>query len=110
VKDCFGGVGASIGLKNFMGLISNRGEFHSSGNSNLNYYMTDLMLVRKPDFTIIDGIRVLMTAGLAAPVRSKQRTRCTSGATRLPSMLWRQSSSWRKPSPMFPPWEPLTAG
>lgn len=63
-KDCSESrVGVSIGLKGYMGLIRDRGMFHASREANIHECIADLMAVRKPDLTIIDGINVLISNG-----------------------------------------------
>jgi uncharacterized protein (DUF362 family) len=49
----------TLGMKNLMGVILNRGQFHS----NLGQRIADLTSLRKPDLTIVDGVRILMNHG-----------------------------------------------
>ena len=49
----------SVGLKGWMGLVKDRASFHNGRGVNIHEMIADLMLVRKPDLTIIDAIRVL---------------------------------------------------
>lgn len=56
--------GSTIGMKNLMGLIWNRSAFHRDG---LHECIADLSLVIKPEVTIIDATRALMTKGPRGP-------------------------------------------
>jgi uncharacterized protein (DUF362 family) len=56
--------GTTLGMKNLMGLIWNRSAFHRDG---LHECIADLSLVIKPDLTIIDATRALMTNGPRGP-------------------------------------------
>ncbi len=56
--------GVSLGIKNLMGLIWDRGHLH---RLNLHRAIAELALVIKPDLTIIDAIRVLTTGGPGGP-------------------------------------------
>ena len=49
----------TLGMKNLMGVILNRGQFHS----NLGQRIADLTSLLKPDLTIVDGVRILMNHG-----------------------------------------------
>ena len=55
----WGIVHATVGVKGWMGLIKDRSSFHANRNGDLHEMIAGLMLIRKPDLTIIDGIRVL---------------------------------------------------
>jgi uncharacterized protein (DUF362 family) len=57
--------GVSLGLKNHMGLIFDRQIFHTA--LDLHQAIADLGLVIKPNLTIIDGTRALLTNGPAGP-------------------------------------------
>jgi uncharacterized protein (DUF362 family) len=56
--------GSTLGMKNLMGLIWNRSAFHRDG---LEECIADLSLVIKPNVTIIDATRALMTNGPRGP-------------------------------------------
>jgi uncharacterized protein (DUF362 family) len=49
----------TLGMKNMMGLISNRGEIHWDFGNRL----TDLSKTIKPDLTVIDAVRILTANG-----------------------------------------------
>jgi uncharacterized protein (DUF362 family) len=51
-------------MKNLMGIVWDRGEFHSRG---LHQCIADLSLLRKPDLNVVDAYRVLMSQGPAGP-------------------------------------------
>ena len=55
-----GGAGITMGMKNLMGTVWNRGEFHSKG---LHQCIADASLVRRPDLTVIDAYRMLTRNG-----------------------------------------------
>jgi uncharacterized protein (DUF362 family) len=57
--------GVSLGLKNLMGLIWNRNEFHSAFD--LHQGVADLGLVIKPQLTILDAMVILKTGGPTGP-------------------------------------------
>jgi uncharacterized protein (DUF362 family) len=56
--------GVSLGIKNLMGLIWDRGLLH---RLNLHRAIAELALVIKPDLTIIDATRALTTGGPGGP-------------------------------------------
>jgi uncharacterized protein (DUF362 family) len=49
----------TLGMKNLMGLIENRGQFHS----NLGQRVADLTSLIRPQLTVIDAVRILMNHG-----------------------------------------------
>jgi uncharacterized protein (DUF362 family) len=49
----------TLGMKNLMGLIDQRGSFHF----NLGQRLADLASLVRPELTIIDGVRILMNHG-----------------------------------------------
>ena len=55
-----GGAGVSIAMKNLMGCIWNRGEYHSKG---LQACIADFLHVRKPDLSVVDAHRVITRHG-----------------------------------------------
>lgn len=55
-----GGAGLTGSMKNFMGAVWDRRYYHRYG---LQQCIADFMLVRKPDLTVIDAYRTLMTNG-----------------------------------------------
>jgi uncharacterized protein (DUF362 family) len=57
--------GVSLGMKGLMGLIWDRGFFHSKVD--LNQAIADLTSVVKPHLTIIDASRALITGGPSGP-------------------------------------------
>jgi uncharacterized protein (DUF362 family) len=57
--------GVSFGLKNAMGIIRDRGAFHT--RYDIDKALADLGRVVKPDLTILDATRVLLTNGPAGP-------------------------------------------
>ncbi len=54
----------SIAMKNLMGVVKNRLEYHLSG---LDQCIADFCLYRKPDLNVVDAYRVLMNHGPAGP-------------------------------------------
>ena len=55
-----GGAGVSIALKNLMGCVWNRREYHSQG---LQACIADFLNVRKPDLNVVDAYRVIARHG-----------------------------------------------
>jgi uncharacterized protein (DUF362 family) len=51
-------------MKNLMGVVKNRLEYHLSG---LDQCIADFCLYRKPDLNVVDAYRVLMSHGPAGP-------------------------------------------
>ena len=59
----------SVSMKNLMGIVWNRGEFHSKG---LNQCIADLSSLVKPDLIILDAYRILMSNGPRGPGKVKE--------------------------------------
>ena len=57
--------GVSLGLKGLMGLILDRGSFHSQYN--INEAIADLATVIKPHLTVLDATRALASGGPGGP-------------------------------------------
>jgi uncharacterized protein (DUF362 family) len=57
--------GVSLGIKGLMGLIWDRGSFHAQYN--MNQALADLATVIKPQLTILDATRALVTGGPGGP-------------------------------------------
>jgi uncharacterized protein (DUF362 family) len=62
---CHGGGIVSLGLKNLMGTVWDRGYFHGIGG--LHECIADLATVVRPALTVVDASRVLTTNGPAGP-------------------------------------------
>ena len=58
----------SIAMKNMMGIIKNRMEYHLIG---LDQCIADFCLYRKPDLNVVDAYRVLMSHGPSGPGNPK---------------------------------------
>jgi uncharacterized protein (DUF362 family) len=54
----------SIAMKNLMGIVKNRMEYHMRG---LDQCIADFCLFRKPDLNVVDAYRVLMRGGPSPP-------------------------------------------
>jgi uncharacterized protein (DUF362 family) len=54
----------SIAMKNMMGIVKNRMEYHLTG---LDQCIADFCMYRKPDLNIVDAYRVLMSHGPGGP-------------------------------------------
>ena len=54
----------SIAMKNLMGIVKNRMEYHLTG---LDQCIADFCLYRRPDLNVVDAYRVLMSRGPAGP-------------------------------------------
>jgi uncharacterized protein (DUF362 family) len=57
--------GVSLGIKNLMGLIWNRWYFHTWYN--INYALADLLTAVRPQLTVLDATRALVTGGPGGP-------------------------------------------
>ncbi|MDR2529226.1 MAG: DUF362 domain-containing protein [Synergistaceae bacterium] len=55
-----GGAGVSISIKNLMGCVWNRNEYHSKG---LQACIADFLNARKPDLNVVDAYRVITRYG-----------------------------------------------
>jgi len=69
--------GVSFGLKNAMGLILDRKAFHTT--LNLHQAVADLGRVIKPQLTILDATRVLLTNGPQGPGQTQALGRMVAG-------------------------------
>jgi uncharacterized protein (DUF362 family) len=69
--------GVSLALKNHMGLVYDRQIFHTA--LDLHQAIADLGLIIKPNLTIIDGTRALLTNGPAGPGDTAQPGRMVAG-------------------------------
>ena len=58
----------SIAMKNLMGIVKNRMEYHRTG---LDQCIADFCLYRKPDLNIVDAYRVLMRGGPSPPLNDE---------------------------------------
>ena len=54
----------SIAMKNLMGIVKNRMEYHLTG---LDQCIADFCLYRRPDLNVVDAYRVLMSQGPSGP-------------------------------------------
>jgi uncharacterized protein (DUF362 family) len=59
----------SVSMKNLMGIVWDRGEFHTRG---LNQCIADLSSLVKPDLIILDAYRILMSNGPRGPGKVKE--------------------------------------
>ena len=69
--------GVSLGLKNHMGLIKDRQAFHTA--LELHQAIADLGRVLKPNLTILDATRALLTNGPAGPGETSEPGRMIVG-------------------------------
>lgn len=67
----------SLGLKNLMGVVWNRSDFHTA--MDLHRGVADLATAIKPSFTIIDASRVLLTGGPTGPGKIIPENRLFAG-------------------------------
>jgi len=65
VGKCHSASGVSLSMKGMMGLIFDRGSFHS--RYNLHEAIVDMVTILKPDLVVIDGTRILSTNGPGGP-------------------------------------------
>jgi len=66
----------TLGLKNLMGINWNRGYFHQMG---LHQAIADLSTVVKPDLTIMDANRILLTNGPSGPGQTRDALTVIAG-------------------------------
>lgn len=67
----------TLGMKNQMGAIFNRGRYHSTGSGaagvdNLSANIADLAIALRPTLTVIDATRALMSNGPGGPGRVEE--------------------------------------
>ncbi|MBM3323986.1 DUF362 domain-containing protein, partial [candidate division WOR-3 bacterium] len=68
--------GVSLGMKNLMGLIWDRGSLHSL---NLHQCIADLATVMKPHLVIVDATRALTSGGPGGPGKTVQLNTVVAG-------------------------------
>ncbi|MGQ9519049.1 MAG: DUF362 domain-containing protein [Candidatus Fervidibacter sp.] len=61
----------TLGMKNLMGIIQDRGSWHRSGD--LHQCIADFVTAIKPDLTVIDAVRILASGGPKGPGRVEQK-------------------------------------
>jgi uncharacterized protein (DUF362 family) len=61
----------TLGMKNLMGIIQDRGAWHRSGD--LHQCIADFITAVKPHLTVIDAIRILASGGPKGPGRVEQK-------------------------------------
>jgi uncharacterized protein (DUF362 family) len=64
-----GSTAVTLGCKNLMGTVRNRGAWHSS--SSLDQCIADYVAHVRPNLVIVDAVRVLLTNGPKGPGRTK---------------------------------------
>ncbi len=65
------GARLTLGMKNLMGIVQDRGAWHRSGD--LHQCIADFVTAVKPQLTIIDAIRILASGGPKGPGRVEQK-------------------------------------
>jgi uncharacterized protein (DUF362 family) len=68
--------GVSFGLKNLMGLVWERADMHSM---NLHRAIAELALIIKPDLTIVDATRALISGGPGGPGKTVELNTVIAG-------------------------------
>lgn len=61
----------TLGMKNLMGIIQDRGSWHRSGD--LHQCIADFVTAIKPNLTVIDAVRVLASGGPKGPGRVERK-------------------------------------
>lgn len=61
----------TLGMKNLMGIIQDRGAWHRSGD--LHQCIADFVTAVKPHLTVIDAIKIMTSGGPAGPGRLEQK-------------------------------------
>ncbi len=67
----------TLGIKNLLGVVSDRGAFHNS--SSLDQALADLASQIRPHLTILDAVRILLTNGPKGPGRTEDRNIVVAG-------------------------------
>lgn len=65
------GARLTLGMKNLMGIIQDRGAWHRSGD--LHQCIADFVTAVKPHLTVIDAIKIMTSGGPAGPGRLEQK-------------------------------------
>lgn len=65
------GARLTLGMKNLMGIIQDRGSWHRSGD--LHQCIADFVTAVKPHLTVIDAIKIMTAGGPAGPGRLEQK-------------------------------------
>jgi uncharacterized protein (DUF362 family) len=68
----------TLGIKNLLGIVWDRGAFHRS--ESLEQAMVDLITHVRPHLTILDAVRILLTNGPKGPGRTEDRRLVVAGA------------------------------
>lgn len=71
VAKTHGSARLTLGMKNLMGIIQDRGSWHRSGD--LHQCIADFVTAIKPNLTVIDAVRILASGGPKGPGRVEQK-------------------------------------
>ncbi|MCS7186188.1 MAG: DUF362 domain-containing protein [Armatimonadota bacterium] len=71
VAKTHGSARLTLGMKNLMGIIQDRGSWHRSGD--LHQCIADFVTAVKPHLTVIDAIKIMTSGGPAGPGRLEQK-------------------------------------
>lgn len=71
VAKTHGSARLTLGMKNLMGIVQDRGSWHRSGD--LHQCIADFVTAIKPDLTVIDAVRILASGGPKGPGRVEQK-------------------------------------
>jgi len=71
----------TLGLKNLMGTVWDRGAWH--GSASLDQAIADYLTEIKPDLVILDAVRILLTNGPKGPGRTKDLSLVAAGTDSL---------------------------
>ena len=81
IAKCHGGAGLSFSMKNFMGMIRDRGAFHR--RYDLHQAVVDLSRTLSPDLVITDATRALVTGGPGGPGRVERPNAILAGTAQV---------------------------
>jgi uncharacterized protein (DUF362 family) len=85
----------TIGLKNYMGLIWDRIILH---NTDLHQTIADLATVRRPDLTVVDATRILLTYGPAGPGSVRETQMVIASSDPVAADAWAATLFKREPA------------
>lgn len=87
--------GLTLGLKNLMGTVWDRGGFH--GSASLDQAIADYATEIRPDLVILDAIRILLTNGPKGPGRTADKGIVVAGTDHLAVDAYATTLFGRKP-------------
>jgi len=90
-----GATGVTLGFKNFMGVVWDRGAWHDSAS--LDQRIADFGTAVKPDLVVLDAVRLLLSNGPKGPGRTKDQFMVVAGTDLLAVDAYGTTLLGRKP-------------